>query len=139
MPPRAPPPPPDVEAYLARLPPAQRAALLKLRRTILAAAPRATERISYQIPAFEVDGRVVAWMAAFAKHCSFFGGVSGAQIALASGVPESRVSKGTIRFSAEEGLPAALVRAIVKARVASNRPATSVGKRYSAPRGRGGR
>ena len=111
-----------VEDYLAGLPPGQRTALGKLRRAIRAAAPKAEERISYGIPGYRLDGRMLVWFGAGARHCAFYpGGI----------VPEFRselagyeTSKGTIRFSEEEPLPAALVRRIVKAKIrARKRPA----------------
>jgi uncharacterized protein YdhG (YjbR/CyaY superfamily) len=61
---------PGVEAYLAALPEEQRAALEEIRHTIRAAAPTATETISYQMPAFEQDGRLLVSYGAFKAHCS---------------------------------------------------------------------
>src|SRR3954469_10695059 len=67
-----------VEEYLAELSPDNRSALERLRRNIRAAAPRAEECISYGIPAFRLDGRVLVWYGAAAKHCAFYpGGVVG--------------------------------------------------------------
>ena len=106
--------------YLAKLPDDKRAALEKLRRTIRAAAPRAEECISYQLPAFRLDGKVLVLFGATAKHCSFFPG-SGAAVEAHKGDLEGfSTSKGTIRFDAEKPLPAALVRKIVKYRIAEN-------------------
>jgi len=64
--------PASVEDYLAALPEEQRAALEKLRKTIRAAAPEATETISYQMPTFKDHGRVLVYYAAFKDHCSLF-------------------------------------------------------------------
>jgi len=111
------PPPPEVEAYLARVPATHRAALEKLRRQILAAAPQATERISYQMPAFAQDG-VLVWMGSFKDHCSFFPGTTGIAWAREAGL---KTAKGTIQFAPEKPIPAALVKRIVKARVAENK------------------
>ena len=61
-----------VDDYLAALPPDQRAALEHLRATIRAAAPDATEAISYGMPAFKQDGRGLVGYAAFKAHCSLF-------------------------------------------------------------------
>ena len=66
--------PQTINEYLAKLSPERRVALNKLRRTIRTAFPRAEECISYGIPAFRLDGRVVAWFAAAAHHLSFFPG-----------------------------------------------------------------
>ena len=64
--------PTDVEDYLAGLPDDQGAALEKLRKTIRAAAPEATETISYQMPTFKLSGRVLVHYAAFKDHYSLF-------------------------------------------------------------------
>ena len=109
--------PPSVAAYLKAVPPAQRAALQRLRRTIKAAAPQAAEVISYGIPSYKYHGYLVGF-AAFTHHCSFFPGtaLTGFKKELAS----YETSKGTIRFTADKPLPAALVRKLVKARIAQN-------------------
>ena len=105
-----------VTSYLRKVGPEKRAALQKLRRTIKAVAPRAEECISYQIPAFRLDGRMLVWYAAMKEHCSFFPGA----YAIASLKPQLKkykISKGTIRFSPDTPLSAALVRKLVKARI----------------------
>lgn len=108
-----------VEAYLAKLPPKSRATLEKLRKTIRAAAPKATEGISYGIPAFRHNGGLVAY-AAFKNHCSFFP-MSGTLIETHKDDLKSYVtSKGTIQFEIGKSLPAALVKKMVKARIAEN-------------------
>lgn len=117
VPPRA--PPRDVAAYLAKLAPPQRAALERLRAQILAAAPKAEERISYQIPGFFHHGRLV-WMAAFRDHCSFFPGANATRLARELGYGDLVKAKGTLHFMPEKPLPATLVKAIVKARVREN-------------------
>src|SRR5260221_8814646 len=95
-----------IDQYLARLPADKRAALEKLRRTIRAAAPQAEEGISYQIPAFRLDGLLVAFAAA-SGHCSFFP-ASGSLIAPHKDELKGyNTSKGTIRFHPDKPLPAA--------------------------------
>jgi uncharacterized protein YdhG (YjbR/CyaY superfamily) len=109
----------SVAAYLKAVPPAPRAALQKLRRTIKAAAPEAVEVISYGIPAFKHHGMLV-YYAAFKDHCSLFGvGVSLMKTHHKALAPY-KMSKGTIQFTVDKPLPAALVRKLVKARVAQN-------------------
>ncbi|HKD18072.1 MAG TPA: DUF1801 domain-containing protein [Thermoanaerobaculia bacterium] len=108
-----------VNEYLAGLRPGQRTALGKLRRAIRAAAPKAEERISYGIPGYRLDGRMLVWFGAGARHCSFYPG--GIVPAFRSELAGYDTSKGTIRFSEDEPLPAALVRRIVKARIAAQR------------------
>jgi uncharacterized protein YdhG (YjbR/CyaY superfamily) len=106
--------------YLAGLPDDKRNALEKLRRNIKAAAPRAEECISYRLPAFRLEGKVLVLFGATAKHCSFYPGSGAAVEAHRDDLREYSTSKGTIRFDAAKPLPAALVRKIVKYRIAEN-------------------
>ena len=108
----------SVAAYLRAVPPTPRAALQKLRRTIKAAAPQATEVISYGIPMFKHHGMLVGY-AAFKDHCSLFMSTSLTK-AHKQALASYDTSKGTIRFAADKPLPAALVRKLVKARIAQN-------------------
>ena len=107
-----------VAAYLAALDPERRATLERLRRTILAAVPKATEKISYGIPTVVLDGRALVHYGAAAKHCSFHPG-SVVKL-LGADLKGYETAKGTIRFPIGGALPAALVRKIVKARIAQN-------------------
>ena len=107
----------NIDEYLAGLPGDKRAALEKLRRAIRAAAPRAQECISYGIPAFRLDGRMLVAFGAAAKHCSFYPGAFPVE-AFRRELASYETSKGTVRFAADKPLPAALVRKIVKARIA---------------------
>jgi uncharacterized protein YdhG (YjbR/CyaY superfamily) len=88
-----------------------------VRRTIKAAIPRAQEIISYQMPAFRLDGRVLVWFGAGANHCAFYPGAY--PIAAHKGkLAKYKTSKGTIRFRPDQPLPASLVRTLVKTRIA---------------------
>jgi uncharacterized protein YdhG (YjbR/CyaY superfamily) len=107
-----------VDDYLSALSADQRAALQKLRRTIHAAAPAAEECISYQVPAFRLGGKALVAFGAAAKHCSFFPMSPKTIAAHAEELERYETSKGTIRFAAAKPLPAALVRKLVKTRVA---------------------
>ncbi len=108
--------PGTVAGYLAALPADQRAALQRLRTLIHAAAPGAEECISYGVPAFRLDGKVLVWYAAASRHCSFFPGALVQD--LASELEGFSTSKGTVRFQPDHPLPAALVRKLVRARAA---------------------
>ncbi len=108
----------SVAAYLRAVPPAPRAALQKLRKTIKAAAPEATEGISYGMPMFKHHGMLVGY-AAFKDHCSLFMSTYLPK-ALQKALAPYQTAKGTIRFTADKPLPAALVRKLVKARIAQN-------------------
>jgi uncharacterized protein YdhG (YjbR/CyaY superfamily) len=112
--------PTSVEGYLAALPEESRAALEKLRKTIKAAAPEATETISYQMPAFKDHGRFLVSYAAFKDHCSLFPASEAVLEALGEELKPYFSGKGTIRFTADKPLPSALVRKIVKVRIEEN-------------------
>jgi uncharacterized protein YdhG (YjbR/CyaY superfamily) len=109
-----------IDEYLAPLPAAKRAALETLRRTIQKAAPKASEAISYGMPAFRLNGRALVYFGAAAKHCSFYPGSATLVESMREALSEYSTSKGTIRFTPEKPLPATLVRRIVKARIAEN-------------------
>lgn len=107
----------SIDAYLAEVPPEQRAALEVLRGQIRAVAPEATEVISYGLPTFKLDGNLVHFGAA-AKHCAFY---PGAVIdRFAERLAGFETSKGTIRFQPDAPLPPDLVREIVEHCVARN-------------------
>ena len=111
--------PRTVDEYLATLSDDKRAALEVLRKTIKAAAPGAEECISYQICAFRLNGMLVGF-GATAKHCAFYLMSSTIVGAHEDDLKDYDTSKGTIRFRADKPLPAALVRKLVKARIAEN-------------------
>src|SRR5438128_12424363 len=119
--------PKTIDEYLAALSEDKRAALEKLRKTIRAAAPEAEECISYQIPAFRLDGMLVGF-GATAKHCAFYLMSSTTVETHKDELKGYDTSKGTIRFQADEPLPAALVRKLVKARIAENKGRRSKSK-----------
>lgn len=111
--------PTDTDAYLAAVPDAQRAALQALRETIRAAAPDAEECISYALPAFRLNGPLVAF-GATARHCALYL-MSGSTVeAHRDELAGYDTSKGTIRFAADRPLPTDLVHRLVRARVAEN-------------------
>lgn len=113
--------PPTIDAYLDALPEDKRAALETLRRAIKAAAPAAEECISYGVPAFRLDGRLLVAFGAASRHCAFYPGAAPIE-ALADALRGYDTSKGTIRFPADAPLSAALVRRLVKARIAEQGP-----------------
>jgi uncharacterized protein YdhG (YjbR/CyaY superfamily) len=107
------------EDYLARVSPDKQAALQQLRGIIKAAAPKAEECISYQVPAFRLNGKFLVAYGAAANHCAFYPG--SALTELKSELRNYDTSKGTLRFPAEKPLPAALVRKLVKLRMAQEK------------------
>lgn len=112
--------PRTIDEYLAGLSDDKRAALESLRRTIRAAAPKAEECISYQLAAFRLDGRMLVAFGATANHCAFYAMSSSTLAAHKDTLEGWDTSKGTIRFQADNPLPASLVRKLVKARIAEN-------------------
>ena len=111
--------PKTIDEYLAPLSSEQRTTLEKLRKAIKAAAPKAEECISYQLAAFRQNGMLVAF-GATANHCAFYLMSSSTVAAHKDELKDYDTSKGTIRFPANKPLPAALVRKLVKARIAEN-------------------
>ena len=109
-----------IDEYLAALSDDKRAALEKLRKTIRAAAPKAEECISYRLPAFRLNGRMLVAFGATAQHCAFYLMSSSTVDAHKGELKDYDTSKGTIRFQADKPLPAALVRKLVKARISEN-------------------
>lgn len=109
-----------VDEYLAGVPEPARSTLNKVRARIRSAVPaEATEGISYGMPAFYFNGPLVGF-AAFAHHCSFFPMSGSALEEFAEELAGYSTSKGTIRFPVDKPLPAALVKKLVKARIAQN-------------------
>jgi uncharacterized protein YdhG (YjbR/CyaY superfamily) len=107
-----------IDDYLAAQDARSRAALQKVCRAIRAAAPKAEECFSYGMPAFRLNGKLIAGFRAAANHCSYHP-MSGNTVAtLRAELTRYDTSAGTIRFSAHAPLPAPLVRKLVKARIA---------------------
>lgn len=109
-----------IDEYLATLSDDQRAALEKLRQTIKAAAPKAEECISYRLPAFRLGGKMLVAFGARANHCAFYPMSASTVEDYKDELEGYDTSKGTIRFQADKPLPVALVRKLVKARIAEN-------------------
>ena len=103
---------------MAALPAESRVVLAHLRETIRAAAPEATEAISYQMPAFKRDGRFLVSYAAFKDHCSLFPASGAVMDALGEELQPYVSGKGTLRFTVEDPIPDRLVRRIVEVRLA---------------------
>lgn len=109
-----------VEAYLRKVPEPAQATLRKMRATIKAAAPKeAMEQLSYGMPAFWYKGALVAY-AAFKEHCSFFPMQASLIDEMKDELKGYRTSKGTLQFAIDKPLPSALVKKMVKSRVAEN-------------------
>ena len=109
-----------VHEYLAAVPEPARSTLKKVRAAIRAVVPpEATEAIGYGVPTFRYKGPLVGF-AAFSKHCSFFPMSPLVQSSFREELQDFQTSKGAIRFPVDKPLPAALIRKLVKARIAEN-------------------
>jgi uncharacterized protein YdhG (YjbR/CyaY superfamily) len=107
---------PAIDDYLAGVDPKSRAQLQKLRKTIHAIAPEVEECVSYGLPAFRLGGKVVAGFKATSKGCSYYPFSGRTLKTLAADVAGYSQTKGALHF--DKPLPAALVRKLVKTRMA---------------------
>lgn len=110
--------PKTIDDFLADVSPDKVATLQKLRETIKAIAPKAEECITYGIAAFRFAGKPLAGFSASAKHCSYFPMSSRTIVTLKNDLKNYDTSKGTIRFPVGKPLPAALVRKLIRVRMA---------------------
>jgi uncharacterized protein YdhG (YjbR/CyaY superfamily) len=108
----------SIDEYLAQVSGERLETLKRLRATIRGVLPRAEECISYGLPAFRVDGEVVAGFAATAKGCSYYPFSSATLVTLRGDLSAYVTTKGALQFDAGKPLPAALVRKLIKARLA---------------------
>lgn len=111
--------PRTIDEYIAAFPPDVQAILEEVRATIRKAAPEATETISYQIPAFTLNGALV-YFAAFKNHIGFYPPIRG-DAALEKAVARYAGEKGNLRFPLDQPIPYPLIARIVKLRVKQNR------------------
>jgi len=112
--------PTTIDEYLAQVPLNQRDALERLRRLIHQAVPRAVECVSYGLPTSRLDDRPLVAFGAAARHCSFYPMSAKTIEDHRAELSRFSTSKGTIRFQPDAPLPAALVRKLVRSRVAEN-------------------
>jgi uncharacterized protein YdhG (YjbR/CyaY superfamily) len=110
-----------VAEYIAQAPPVARRALKQLRAAIKAAAPGITERISYRVPTFELDGRYLLYIAAFKEHIGVYPVTSGMLARYGKAIAPYRAGKGTLRFSLNAPMPTDLVAKLAKVRVRERR------------------
>ena len=112
--------PKNVDEYLAGVPESARSTLNKVRAAIRSAVPpEATEAISYRMPTFRYKGALLGF-AAFSNHCSLFPMSLSVMETFKNELKDFDTSKGTIRFPVDKPLSAALVKKLVKARIAEN-------------------
>ena len=112
----------EIDDYLASLDDQQRHTLEAVRRSILAVVPDAAQGISYGMPAFRVDGKVVAGFAAFKNHLSYLPHSGSVFPALGDELAGYTTSSGALRFPIDSPLPKPLVEHLVGVRVAQAFP-----------------
>jgi uncharacterized protein YdhG (YjbR/CyaY superfamily) len=124
--------PSTVSEYLAALPPESRKALKQIRAAIREAAPGITERISYRIPTFDLDGKYLLYMAAFKDHVSIYPVTRSMTEKYGEQLRPYRSGAGTLRFELGNRLPLALITRLANLRVQERRAAAA--PRRSRPR-----
>jgi len=108
-------------AYLASLPAPVRKRLKDIRDIVRAIAPDAVEVFSYGIPGFKLDGKPLVWYAAFKHHTSLYPMTASIRRAHAAALKDYKMSTGTVQFPLDTPLPLALIKRLVKARLAELR------------------
>jgi uncharacterized protein YdhG (YjbR/CyaY superfamily) len=109
-------PPKNIDEYIASCPAEVQNILQQIRQTIREAAPEATEKISYQMPAFAMNGRTLVYFAAWKKHIGFY--PHGSKLEpLAAELEGFTRSKGAIQFPLEQPMPLELIQNIVRLRL----------------------
>jgi uncharacterized protein YdhG (YjbR/CyaY superfamily) len=111
----------SIAEYIAAQPKAVQGALKKVRSAIRKAIPQATESLSYKIPTYKIDGRVVIYFAGWAKHYALYPSGPKAIAKFKKELAPYEISKGTIRFPLSEDVPVKLIAAIAKFRAAEAR------------------
>lgn len=109
-----------IDGYIEGFPPETQAVLREMRALIKASAPDATEKISYAMPTFDLNGSHLVHFAGFAKHVGFYPVPSGIE-AFKEELKPYKSGKGSAQFPLGQPLPADLIRRIVEFRVAENR------------------
>ena len=112
----------EVDDYLDDLKRPQKCSLESLRKTILEILPKAEQCISYQIPTFKVDGKAIAGFAAFKNHFSYFPMSGSVLDKLGKEAARFQTSKGTLQFGDDNPLSKALVKKLIRVRMAEAFP-----------------
>jgi uncharacterized protein YdhG (YjbR/CyaY superfamily) len=110
----------DIDEYIAGFPPKVQALLRKMRATIRKAAPKASQRISYGMPAFVVDGKILVWYAGFKSHIGLYPKAA-AIAAFKKELSRYKFAKGSVQFPFTEPLPLDLIGRIVEFRLEQER------------------
>lgn len=114
-----------VSEYIAAAPPKARRALRQIRQAIKKAAPGISERMSYRIPTFDLDGKYLLYAAAFKDHVSIYPVTAGMKAKYGKQLTPYRSGAGTLRFSLDEPLPLSLITRLATLRVRERRTASA--------------
>jgi uncharacterized protein YdhG (YjbR/CyaY superfamily) len=109
--------PADLDEYIASFPPETQPVLQEVRRRIHAAAPEATEAISYQIPTFKLNGKNLVHFAGWKHHLSVYPVPPTDDPGLMAEIEKHRVSKGTLKFALDQPIPYDFIERIARAHV----------------------
>ncbi len=107
----------DIDAYLGDLDEPKRTTLQRVRASILRVVPGAEQGLSYGMPAFKVDGKVVAGFAAFKKHLSYLPHSGSVLDELSDDLAGYTMTKGSLHFPVDEPLPDAIVAKLIRVRL----------------------
>jgi uncharacterized protein YdhG (YjbR/CyaY superfamily) len=107
----------DIDCYLLELDEPHRSTLEEMRKRILSLAPGAEEAISYSVPAFKIQGRTVAGLAAFKNHLSYLPHSGSVLPALAEQLGGYTRTKSALHFAVDQPLPSALIRKLLDLRM----------------------
>jgi uncharacterized protein YdhG (YjbR/CyaY superfamily) len=110
-------PPSEIDAYLAGVEEPKRSTLEELRRRILTVIPDAEQTISYNMPAFKIDGKVIAGFAAFKHHLSYLPHSGSVFAEMTEDLTAYSYSKGSLRFPIDEPLPQSVVNRLIEIRL----------------------
>ncbi len=112
----------EIDRYLEDLEEPKRSTLQRLRQTILEVVPEAEQGISYQVPAFRLDGKVIAGFAAFKNHLSYLPHSGSVFPLLRAEVANYETSKGALQFPVDSPLSKSLVERLISVRIAQAFP-----------------
>ena len=110
----------DIDEYISWFPDDVRKILTKIRTTIKKVAPKAVELISYQIPTFKIDGKVLIYFAAFQKHVSVYPAPRSVE-EFKDELKDYKGGTGTVQFPLDSPIPYDLISRIVQFRLAGIR------------------
>ena len=107
----------EIDDYLAKVAEPKRATLQMLRQTIRDIVPDAEEVISYGMPAFRLNGKVIAGFAAFKNHLAYLPHSGSVLAELSDDLARYRSTAGSLHFPVDKPLPKTLVKKLLAARL----------------------